>query len=359
MRVLYIASNPQGQTSLRLEQDITELQRVVDTSNAGRASFIFLPAIPFEDMEHQIAVYRPDVLHVSAHGTPDYVKLADSLEGGVELTAISLKTLISSYPPKLLVLSACTSQKIAEELTDTVPFAIGTTQDITNLAARKSAVNLYRKLLRGESLQSSFDFAQATVRTLSNGDVDAVLAARPGAVAGKTFLSRLPKIVAHFDKHKFAKKDEYFTFFIGLHGASSDTVQVIFATDDDSFIGRKPDNLEDELSSIVRGTAIESEIWIDYTWYDIYGDFRIYAMAITADGKCYCVSSTLCQALTDFYTVYFDGLHGAEFPEDLKIILEKLRRNDGAQMRPRELVAPKRKQRLAAGGNGKKSKKGS
>jgi hypothetical protein len=355
MRVLYLASNPKDEETLRLEQEITEIQRTIDSSNAGRADFVFLPALPYEDIEQQIAIHQPDILHISAHGTKKNVRLADSTEGEVELTAEALRTLVSSHPPKLMVLNACTSVDIAKEMIDTVPFALGMTEPITNLAARKSAVNLYRKLLRGESLQSAFQSAQATVKTLSRGKVSAELSTQPGVTAHHTFFSRVPRIVAHFHDHTFSAKKSEFAVYLGLHGASEDTVQVCFVTDDETFLTGKPENLENELSSIVRTTSIESEIWLDYTWHGLYGDCRLYALAITTSGRCYSVASTLCNALNEFYATYFDGIENA--PPDFRLIVGKLRENDGALVRSSKLSFTKRKQRLASSSKNQKKKR--
>jgi hypothetical protein len=81
-------------------------------------------------------------------------------------TAETLRPLIASHPPKLVLISACTSSKIAKGIVGTVPFAIG----VNASAARKSAVTLYRVLLRGETLLAAFNASNATLTALSAGN---------------------------------------------------------------------------------------------------------------------------------------------------------------------------------------------
>src|SRR5665213_3051286 len=166
MKVLYLASNSADLESLRIEQDITELQRTIAQVSGDPVTFIFLPALPFEEIEQQIALFKPDILHITAHGGPNELYLSNSAEMKVPLTSDALKAVISAHIPELVYINACTSDKIAKELAGYVPHAIGTTAPITNFAARKSAVSFYRSLLRGQSLETAYSVSAATVNTL-------------------------------------------------------------------------------------------------------------------------------------------------------------------------------------------------
>src|ERR1700722_12774525 len=100
MRVLFYAANPEGEGTLRLEHEITELQRA-SFNTARRIDFVFLPALPFEDIGEQISIYQPDVVHISAHGKGDKILLADAGENKVMLTTEALNALLAIHPPKL------------------------------------------------------------------------------------------------------------------------------------------------------------------------------------------------------------------------------------------------------------------
>jgi hypothetical protein len=179
MKVLFYGSNPDDQKTLRLEHDITELQRISLQSTGRQINFIFLPALGFEDLEEQLAIHRPDVVHISAHADNGALRLTAAGKYEVDLTAEALRALLSSNPPQLVYINACNSLELAEKLTGTVPFAIGSTAAITNIAARKSAVSFYRSLVRGATIEEAHRSSRAVVETLSKGQVSTKLVPRP------------------------------------------------------------------------------------------------------------------------------------------------------------------------------------
>jgi hypothetical protein len=334
MKVLYVASNPQDADSLRVQQDITEIQKATAQYSGDIVRFTFLPALPFEEIEEQISIYKPDILHLAAHGSDDNLWMSNTKENAVKLTADSLKAVLTAHCPRLVYINACRSQQIAEKLTSDIKFSIGTTALISNLAARKSAVTFYRCLLRGQTLEAAYNASAAIVRTLASEELEEpdddgeslspeLAGAKPPVVvetrlftaAGTSPKSevfyRLPRLVATFKDHQFISRNNRFSFNIGICGASENTMQVVFCTDDESFISGKKDVTE-YLCSATRTNAINGEVWLDYTWYDIFGDFRLYALATTASGRCYSVGGTLWEALMNFYEVYYASESGPE-----------------------------------------------
>jgi uncharacterized protein (DUF4415 family) len=163
MKVLYLASNPKDQATLRIEQDITEIQRATANNSGEPVRFTFLPALPFEEIDDQLAIYKPDILHISAHGEHDSLWLSNQKESAVRLDADVLKAILAAHLPQLVYINACTSSEIAKQLSDEVPFSIGTTAEISNLAARKGALTFYRSLLRGQTLHDAYRSSAATV----------------------------------------------------------------------------------------------------------------------------------------------------------------------------------------------------
>lgn len=326
MRVLYIASNGKSESTLRIEQDITELTKATAQSSGDAPHFIFLPALPFEDIEQQVAAFKPDIVHISAHGKRRQLRLSDSEEESVAITAPALRSLLAAHLPKVLYLNACTVTHVAKELASDIPFTIGTTADITNLAARKSAVTFYRCLLRGQSVATAYK-AAATVASAIDKSVKLDLHRKQDA-DDRLILFRSPQLLARFVDDKFTSRSETFKFELGLAGASVNTRQIVVCTDDDSFP-------EEETVDFIQTNAINGEVWLDNYWTDIEGDFRLYALGATASGRCYSVAGTLIEAITNFYNVYFDVDAGGEFPQDLRNAIEILRQNDGSLLRAR------------------------
>jgi hypothetical protein len=90
---------------------------------------------------------------------------------------------------------------------------------------------------------------------------------------------------------------------LGAIGCPRNTTQVIFFTDDESFI-EDEDELDDNLCSVVRSTVVRGEAWVG-DWWDTYGDFRIFVCGITAGGDHYSASGMLCVALETYYISHF------------------------------------------------------
>lgn len=352
MKVLYLASNSKDSSTLRIEQDVTELQRTVAQVSGDPVTFIFLPALPFEDIELQLSLFKPDILHITAHGSSNELYLSNSAEMKVPLSAESLRAVLSAHKPELVYINACTSEDIAKSLRGHVPYIIGTTAPITNFAARKSAVTFYRYLLRGQSLQAAYQASAATAQTLDQ-KVTTSLFQKIGRDSAREFFYRVPRLVACFEDHKFKPSGGY-TFRIGMTGASETTMQIVFCTDDESFI-EDSDDLESCLCTVIRTNAIRGEVWAEAPHTGIYGDFRLYALGITSSGRCYSIAGTLVEALVNFYQVHFDTPDASGFPAELKAAIEDLTNNDGSIVRPRKQPPPVARQAAGARPSGRKA----
>jgi hypothetical protein len=333
MRVLFYAANPEGEDTLRLEHEITELQRA-SFNSTRRIDFVFLPALPFEDIGEQISNYQPDVVHISAHGNDEELLLADAGKIGVLLTAEALKALLAIRPPKLLYLNACRSLPLAHAMTEMVPFAIGTSESITNFAARKGAVNFYRGITQGLSLAAAHASSSNTIKVLSASTVETDLAVKTGFDASRQYLYEPARLVAFFENHSFIPNNGCFTLRLGIAGCPPGTHQVVFCADDPSFIGNGG-NLETRLCSVERSVPSKGEIWLEETWKEIDGDFKLYALGISAASDSpFAISCMVCDAIEEFYKIYYHEEDGPNYPIALREALSMLRENDGSKIRP-------------------------
>lgn len=336
MKVLYISSNHAKNSTLMVEHEITELQRDAIYGVGRRMEFVFLPALPFEDVENQILVHKPDIVHISAHGEEDSLELVDSKGNPRKLTDVALRVLLAPSPPKLVYLNACDSAALAEAITDIVPFAIGTKAPITNFAARKGAVAFYRALAQGRTLSSAFASSESTVKLL--GDIETSLFPESGESASDPVFYEPIRLVAHFHDHKTEFTKATADFDIGVAGCPASTVQIVFTTNDRAFLSDDDDSLEDDLCSVSLDMPWNGEVWLDYAW-NSWGDIKIFALIITASGEHFSVSSTLCDALTAFYQVYHQ-CEPAGFPAPLKQAIATLKANDGSRMRASNEKSP-------------------
>lgn len=331
MKVLYLASNPDPDSKLLIEREITSLQRLAGNSGNKNVTFTFLPDLPFEEVGQFIQSEQPDVVHISAHGGKKELLFANSVGDPIDLSAEALSVLLAYAPPKLVYLNSCTSHAIAKTLGRDGLIAIGTDKPITNFAALQGASAFYTRLLHGSTIAEAFKASASVVEVLSKKGVKTILYPERAHAAANTRLHRPARIVATIYKDKFTPSNGLFDFEIGLSGCSAQTKLVVFATDDEEFEKTDPTN---DLCEVVRTSPVASEIWLDDPWTGIYGDFRIHALACNGDGTSYCVSSTIVEALIEFYKVRFSCDTPEKFPPTLQTALRRLKHEDGAKMRP-------------------------
>lgn len=325
MKVLYIASNPDEESSLALRREITEFQRRAVASSGDSAEFIFLPSLPFEDLPTEISRHKPDILHISAHGEQTWLAMTQGAKT-VHLTAEILNAFLDvNPPPKLAYLNACGSDAIAAELTRKIPLAIGTTAAITNRAARSAAVNFYIGLLEGKSVARAFEVGRMIMRGIGDAAVDSRLFNQDGINPNMMILHQPSRLVASFLDDKFEpNRDGHFRILLGVTGCPRNTVQVVFFTDDETFITTSK-RLEADLCSVIRTVPDNGTIWLDSP-RDIYGDCRWFACGISAAGDHFSITSTLWKALEEHYVSILGLANPADLPGYMQNAITELRR---------------------------------
>ena len=337
MKVLYIACNPTGAADLMLEREITELQRRAISAAGEPVEFIFFPSLPVEELPLEISKHRPDILHISAHGDKNILALANSDGAEVILTAEILIQFISKdYPPLLVYINACNSDKIAQSLISKVPMAIGTTAPITNRTAKSSALLFYDRLLAGGTVEEAFKSGQAMIEALQNSEATSVLLTNGNLDPSKERLYQVPRLVAKFAENKFkANRSGDYEIETGVIGCHKNTIQLVFFTDDETFIDeekKKRTKQSDEgffasqLCRVLRRTPVRGVLWsYDSEWTS--GDYRLFVSGITASGEVFVVGSTICEALELYYRYY-----NVDLPDAAQQAIIRLRMNDGAEL---------------------------
>jgi hypothetical protein len=340
MRVMYVASNPLEFADLELSREITELQQKSLGAGSDPSIFVFQPDLKVEYFPTQLAHFEPDVLHITVHGDNDVLHLSAGGNETIALTAEMLYAFLPvTRPPRVVYLNACNSMSIAEVLAKQfgISTTIGTTAPIKNWVARASARNFYERLLSGMSLQQAFTTCQQMTRALSQGAVDMnMYCASTSPHPGKQVLRRKPMIVADFaDGTKLRGRD----FLLGLDGCAPDTTQVVFFTDDETYLSANPNKMESELCTVVRGKVVDGRLWADdEDLWEADGDVQLYAAAVTGSGSCYTATSFLSEAIECRYRSAVD-----EVPSAVAEVVQQLRDNSGTKARPAYMPAGKPK----------------
>jgi len=245
--------------------------------------------------------------------------------------ALTAEILLSFLPPdrspRIVYLNACDSHEIAKTLRDSgrVPIAIGSTAPITNRTARAAAVAFYERLLAGDTVGVAFDACKAMIKALSGSNADAIIVAGPRVDVATETMHRVPTLVAEFESETpTLRKDGQYEFHLGLLGCPPCTVQVVFFSDDETFVTDEG-SLEDDLCTVVRTQPVNGRIWMDDEYWVAEGDYRVYAVGVTAEGGCYSVASTLSKAIERHYQLQV----GVELPPAVDDAIKHLLKNNG------------------------------
>lgn len=329
MRILYIASNPLDENTLLLEREITALQTKFLNSSSSGVSFTFLPGLAVEELPREISRVKPDILHISAHGGKEGLLLASQDGESKNLTPKALSTFVSiEPPPRLIVLNACDSDAMADELTEVVPMAIGITAEITNAAARESVRLFYERIFDGNSVKNAFEACREMILTIDDRGSSSKLCCNATVKPENELFLVAPRIIARFENDCHRDSEGNFEFGLGVIGCPGNTHQVVFFTDDEDLADE--DDLEESLCSVARGAPVRGVIWVDHNWF-VAGNIRIFASGVTADGEQFTTSSMLTDAVTYFYRVRAKNPN-ASLPPAMEKAIRALVSFDGSEL---------------------------
>lgn len=348
MRVMYVASNPEGADSLEVEREIEGLRERLERGvGADPIQFGVYPRLAIGDLTDAMRRFRPDVLHFAAHGENDALILANGDQGYVELDAAKLSALLKalSVKPTLVVINACSSDRMAAALaaSGAADFVIGTNAPITNDAARDMTAALYQRLADAASVADAFTVAATNLALIGGGAVTASLhPCGPTGSAAEVRLVDPLRIVACFplvddwlDAELVAPgrgfRPEQPEVLFGVAGAPAGSRQTVFFTDDETVKAKAGKSLEEARSWILVTQPVNGEIWMS-TSYRYYGDMDWYVAVNTTDRRIVSAAGTTVEALRRYY---FEERWKGDLPEAIASVVRRaidcLVANDGSR----------------------------
>lgn len=166
--VLFIASNPEDQTQLRLDEEIRAItQKIRESEYRDAVELRAIWATRPNDLLQALNEHKPTVVHFSGHGSDqgDLVLKDDS--GHTKL--VSLETIVEMFKVmaagiELVVFNACFSHAQAERVTQHVKAAVGMNDSIGDDAARVFAAQLYSAIGFGRSVPEAFSQAKVALK---------------------------------------------------------------------------------------------------------------------------------------------------------------------------------------------------
>lgn len=167
--LLFAYAAPLNESPLRLgaeEKQIKETLRAITDRNKMHIDTV--PAVELKDFSNAFNRYKPNILHISSHGSQDCIALEGEKGEAVIVDSDTLKNIVklAGKQLRMVVLNACESSKLATALTSVVDIAIGMNMSIGDDAARAFAVQLYSSI--GENVPIELAFEQAKFAILAH-----------------------------------------------------------------------------------------------------------------------------------------------------------------------------------------------
>lgn len=173
LNVLYLASNPEPTSPLRIDVEVRRVQDAIRSSKfRDNVRIEYRPAADLMSLVQGLNDFRPNVVHFSGHsdtvalaGDNQSIKHPESIDISYATLARALKATDSR--PKVVVLNSCESIASRDELLDAVGIVIGMNAPISDIAAATFAPHFYSALASGQSVRSAFEQGRLMVEQVS------------------------------------------------------------------------------------------------------------------------------------------------------------------------------------------------
>jgi len=157
MKILFLAANPLQTSRLDLEEELRSLeQELRGVKLRDSISLIARHAVRPDDLIRYVRSDKPNVIHFSGHGSKAGIMLRDDTSGYQVVEGGSLKRFLENRGVDLIVLNACYSDIQAKIIIGAVKTVVGTTDVVSDEAARRFSVAFYRSLGDGLSIREAF-----------------------------------------------------------------------------------------------------------------------------------------------------------------------------------------------------------
>ncbi len=163
--VLFLASNPQDQHALQLDEEIRAIDEKIRLSeHRDSVELVSKWAVRPADVLQGLNQHSPQVVHISGHGAESGELVFQDEKGKAKL--ISLDAMVqlmtaSSGSIRFIFFNSCHSHLQAEAVVEHVEAAIGMNMGIGDEAARVFASQFYSAIGFGMSVKEAFEQAKA------------------------------------------------------------------------------------------------------------------------------------------------------------------------------------------------------
>ena len=172
--ILFIKINPIGTTNLYLDSEVKILEDVLQRS-AKRDEFIIRSkgAVTIEDLHEYLETYKPQILHISGHGSDGNLFFHDAENYQKNVSIEQFCNFVQNYKEHLacVFLNACYSLADIKGISPTyTPILIGMKEEVANTTAILFSRAFYTSFFSGKTIAKSFDSAMGVVGLDGFGD---------------------------------------------------------------------------------------------------------------------------------------------------------------------------------------------
>jgi WD40 repeat protein len=165
--ILVLASNPKGTQPLDLNKEVREIREgLMRSKNRDEFFLEWRGAVRPEDLRYALSEVKPQILHFCGHGTGQQGLVLEDDEGQEHLVGTDvLQRLFKIFSDHLecILLNACYSEEQADAIVQHINYVIGMDREVRDDAAIAFAVDFYRGLGNGLSIEQAFELGKVAV----------------------------------------------------------------------------------------------------------------------------------------------------------------------------------------------------
>ncbi|NMG10215.1 TIR domain-containing protein [Brasilonema sp. UFV-L1] len=167
-KVLILAANPKGTSSLRLDEELRDIAEGL--RRAQRRDEFSLEqklAVRPRDIHRALVDYNPNIIHFSGHGSGEEGLVFEDESGQLKLVSgDALAGLFELFAEQIecVVLNGCYSEVQAKAIAQHINYVVGMSQAIGDQAAIEFAVGFYDALGAGRPIEFAYNLGCSAIR---------------------------------------------------------------------------------------------------------------------------------------------------------------------------------------------------
>jgi hypothetical protein len=171
MKILFLEANPKGTATLSHGTELEAIRmEIAKSGGSDHLQVVDAPHVTPDTLQECLLKEKPHVVHFSGHGALQRYLLLPA-EGGLaapvsgDALATVFRTLMrTSWRVRCVVLNACYSDGVAEDLAKCVPCVVGMTDAIRDVSAIAFAAGFYLALATGSYTQLAVEAGRNQIR---------------------------------------------------------------------------------------------------------------------------------------------------------------------------------------------------